>query len=490
MLSRLRSPDGTKRRRRKEQPVYTQRRRRRLTIGLVLGITTLVLAGWYGFRFFQRLRLEGETFREGVNRRTSEAVGCQVEFTRIHDGGDSSLSAVECRFDTRNEDILASGTLFGINADLTGSSWVSSEWGIKQLSITRGMLTFDPQRIPSAADNMKIMPRAAGREKSKDGFRFSIDPEPDIITLDLIRFTGGLDMEWPSGAGDRKPETIRGLRGHAKLPDDGEIEGAFAGGTIVLKQWPEMRLEQFQWTLKERRLGITGAQIVIGSGEARAAIAGHADLIKEGSLDLKVTIESSLLKFFLPAAWQERVGGLFSTKDASFRAAFGKGPERKFEGDFTLEGGVLRGMGFINKLADSLQRRALSPLEFPQLTGHFAWSPSSGMEITNLAGDKEGLLRLAGDVKVNAAGVVSGRLKASASEIALSDRTVDHPHPFGSVADGWASVEFNLSGSATLVNDDLVLPGYSAPRVPGPVPESPAPAKDDLEKQFNDLLPR
>ena len=78
--------------------------------------------------------------RIAVNRRISGAIGCQVEFTRIHDGGDSSLSAVEGHFDTGQEELLASGAFSGINASLTPMSWVTSEWGITQLSITRGTL--------------------------------------------------------------------------------------------------------------------------------------------------------------------------------------------------------------------------------------------------------------------------------------------------------------------------------------------------------------
>ncbi len=486
MLSQLRTPEGGKRRRRSEQPIYANRRRRRTIIGLVLGISTLLLGSWYGFRFFQRLRLEGETFREGLNRRISSAVGCHVAFTRIHDGGDSSLSAVEARFDTDYEELLASGDFTGINARLSSTSWVSSEWGIEQLSITRGTLTFDPQRVATTADSMRLVPQSSGRKK-EGGFRFSIDPEPDTITLDKLRFTGGLDIEWPSGASSRKPEAIRGLRGHTNFSGPGAMNGAFTGGTIAMEELPEMTIELVNWTVQGRQLEIPGAILLLGSGDARAQVSGKADLSREGTLDLNVSIQSTLLNRLLPIAWHDRVGGMFSVKDASFRSSFGKGPERRFEGDFTLEGGILRGLPFLNKLAIALQRPDFSQVEFPQLTGHFAWSPSTGLEISNLDGDKDGVLRLAGSVKINGTGLLSGRLKASASELALRTRSRDLPHPFGSVTGGWASVEFNLSGNATLINDDINLPGTSALRAPAPTPAS---SKDEIEKKFNELIPQ
>ena len=486
MISQLRTPEGGKRRRRSEQPIYASRRRRRIIIGLVLGISTLILGSWYGFRFFQRLRLEGETFRDGLNRRISNAIGCQVEFTRIHDGGDSSLSAVEGRFDTNYEELLASGDFTGINARLTSTSWVSSEWGIEQLSITRGTLTFDPQRAPTTADSMRFLTQ--GSERKKDGgFRFSIDPEPGIITLDKLRFTSGLDIEWPSGATNRKPEAIRGLRGHADIDGPGEMSGRFTDGIIALKEMPPMTIEEVNWRVTGRQLEILGAILLIGSGDARSEVSGKANLARDGSLDLKVSIQNTLLNRLLPIAWHERVGGMFSVKEATFQSTFGKGPERRFEGDFTLEGGILRGLPFLNKLAIALQRPDFSQVEFPQLTGHFAWSPSTGLEISNLAGDKDGVLRLAGSVKVNGTGLLSGRLKASASELALRTRSRDLPHPFGSATGGWASVDFNLSGNATLINDDIILPGTSAIRAPSPPP---APSKDEIEKKFNELIPQ
>jgi len=519
MLTQLRAPDGLKRKRRSEQPVYTVRRRRRLLIGVLIGIILLALAGYFGFLLFQKLRLEGETFRQSLNRRVSDAVGCQVELVRIHDGGETSLSATDGRITTWDQDLIESGEFFEINASLTSTSFYSNEWGIKMLGINRGTIKLNPQRALVTGDTTKSLPRSPAREKSSDSgrFRFGINPDPDIITLDNIQFTKGLNLEWPSLLPGLKVEAIRGLRGSARLIGGGVMEGAFVDGTVTLNLLPEMKLDRLHWKLTGRRLEIIGARIGFGTGDAEAEISGNANLVSDGTVDLKVNIVSTPLKTLVPSVWHERVHGKFASSDATFHASFAKGPERVLEGDFTLTGAVLIGIGFVNKLAAILQRPEFSRLEFPELTGHFKWTPSGGVEITQLAGDKEGILRLAGGMTVNANGAISGRLKASVSESVLRSRQGDRPHPFGPATDGWASTEFTLSGTSTAIDDSLSLTGApSASAVPkaDPAPErtpavlapapapvplapsapprapraSPPPSDAELEKKFEDLL--
>lgn len=502
MLQQLRGPEGP-RRRRSSQPVYATRRRKRIITAIVLGLIALILASWFGFRWFQRLRLEGETFRENLNRRLSTVLACQVELTRIHDGGDKSLTATEARIDVKGQDLIQSGTFSVVNASLTPPSWVSPDWGITMLTISEATINFDPAR-PVAPDITPAgVPVSAGSERRRDGYRFGITPEPDKISLDVIRFTRALNLEWPAMGADRKTETIRGLNGFAKLR--GGIEGAFTSGTMALKSLPEIRVEHLDWKLTGRHLDIHGGHIAFGrdiTAPGRVDVSGKADLVQNGSVDLKLTFEDLQLKSLLPAGWAERVFGSFKSKDASFKAAFGNGPERIFEGDFEITGAVLRGMMFLKKVATSLHESAQETLEFPRLTGHFKWSPSTGAEIT-LSAEKEKTVRLSGNVLVNSRGEITGRLKMEASEIALRARAGGGAHPFGALKNGWAPLEFQISGTAAAINDDIVLPGTSSgspsppapprehlsPSAPPPlsIPPKAASTAEEVEKQFNEF---
>jgi hypothetical protein len=167
-----------------------------------------------------------------------------------------------------------------------------------------------------------------------------------------------------------------------------------------------------------------------------------------------------------------------AARNARFHAGFSEGPERALEGEFTVAGCVLRGLPFVNKLADALRKPELSILEFPSLAGRFKWSPSAGLEVTGLSGEREGVLRLSGNVSVNPNGAVTGQLKAEASESALIARGSSAPAFFGPVSDGWAAVEFSVSGTALVISDTLPLPQTGAvPAAPGGrVPDNTAPA--------------
>lgn len=498
MLTQLRSPEGKRRRRRSEQPILQARKRRKRWIVIGISIVSFVLAAWYGVRLFQKLRLEGETFRENLNRRLSEAVGCQVELTRIRDGGAGSLSATEGRCDTRDADLVEYGVFSGVNAALTSSSWVSDEWGITMLSFVDGTIRFNPARSLYSGDTTGYIPPAGGRERAPGGFRFGISPEPSKISLDALRFTGGLNLEWPDAASDRGLESIKGLRGHAKFPARGGIEGAFVKGTLSLRGMPEMSLEHLQWKLDGRKLTIPGARIEF-NGTGRAEITGNAHLVTDGGLDLSVVLRDLPLDNILPTGWTDRLSGKLSVEDGKFTASFGKGAERLFSGTFRIAGCVLKGLGFVNKLSFALQRPDLTVQEFPVLSGRFTWSPSGGLVVSELSGELDGTLRLTGGFTARPDGKLSGNLQAAASETALRARSADVPHPFGAPDNGWAGTEFSLSGGIQAVSDDLVLPGVSG--APSAVPETPAPrrgpsappatpGKEELERQFNELLPR
>ena len=496
MLTQLRSPDGSgkRRRRRSEQPIVTARRRRRIWITVVLGLITLILAGYFGFRFFQRLRLEGETFREGLDRRLSDAIGCQVALTRIRDGGQESLSATEARIRTRDQDLIESGIFSGINASLTSSSWVSEDWGVMMLSISTGTIRFNPNRPLIEGNTTGWIPRTGGRERGTGGFRFGITSEPDKISLDAMRFTGGLDLEWPVPGKEGAVEAIRRLKGGSiKFLPGGLIEGRFINGTIELESLPAMTLDPVNWHLDGRKLKIDGGSIYLG-GRDCADVAGEASLVTEGSVELAVTFNDTPLNLLLPPVWSDRVSGKLETTESTFRATFANGPDRSFEGRFSVTGCVLKGFGFMNKLAFALQNPELTNAEFPTLAGRFSWSPSRGLELSELTGDLNGVLRLNGSVSITPA-KVSGQLKVSVSEVALGARSGNAAPLFGPVTDGWASLDFSLSGTVAAIDDSIVLPGDSENTVRPPVSPANPPGevprtKDTLEKEFNDLLPK
>lgn len=477
MMSQLRGSEGGKRRRRTSQPVLTARRRKRIVVAIVAGLLAVLVAGYFGFRFFLRQRLEGEAFRESLNRRVSDALGCQVEFTRIFDGGDSSLAAMEGRFLTQGENLVESGIFSEINASLTASSWNSNEWGIKKLTFNKGTIKLNPGRVKGSSSVTMALPRGPVRSKGDGGgFRFGINPEPAIITLDAVTVSNGMDVEWPGPAG--KPETVRGLQGTTKVFSDGTLEGVFLKGAMSVEGLPALSLEHLRWKLAGTALEIINATVGFG-GNARAELSGTASMESKGSMDLKVNIENAQLHELLPEVWHHRLFGKLTAKGGTFQVEFAGNKERTLEGPFTVSGVVLRGFGFTAKLAALLGNPELGNLEIPEMTGRYKWTHAGGLEISDILADKDGTVRLTGNMAVRGNGSVSGRLSVAVSDAFLTNLK-GRAHPFTPGEEGWSAVEFDLTGTSASIGDTLVTSGYSnstpasAPPAPAPVPAAPA----------------
>ncbi len=513
-MTQLRTPDGSRRRRRSVQPVKTARKRRFLWIGLGVGLLAIVVGAYFGFRLFLRMRLEGETFRDGVNRNISSALGCEVEFRRIFDGGDNSLAATESRFTTGNQDLIESGEFNGLSAAMTATSWVADEWGIRMLSIHEARIKLNPFRTPGNSP-AGTLPVVTGGRKAEGGYRLGINPEPDRISLDAVRFQNGLSLEWPS-ADAASPESLSGLQGTVNVRRGKGVDGFFKNGKLTLNLLPEIDVDSMQWSLNGRKLEISNADIIIGGKpdmlmagkkpKPSASVSGVINLVNDGEVQLRANFSSTPLKNLLSKTWQDLVLGLFSAENATFITSTGKGPERVFEGDFKIAGAIVQGFSFTEKLAVATQRPEFSRPEFPILAGHFKWTPSGGMELTGLSGTREGMFRLSGNVTVSAQDAVSGRLTVGLHENIINGMPEKNRGIAGPVEEGCASLDINLAGNGNTISDDLnaergktsandrtaepgaPAPAAPAPRTPGATRRS-KPSNAELEKQFQDLLP-
>jgi hypothetical protein len=478
MMEKLRhSSDGSgrRRRRRSHQPVHVARRRRTLLLAAGLLLFALGVALWLGFRWLSSVRIESETFRQTLSRNLSRRTGAVVNLDRVRDGGGGSLSVGAVSLRPPDGILAETVDIEDASASLTKASWVGREWGITNLLLTSARVQLNPKRPPLPADSTALLPPPPPSVAPTSGFRIGISPDPAVMVLDRGR-VASLDLLW-NGSGNTA-EGLRGLDVSFRQGRDAGYEFSGARGTLTLAGFPEASVTAINARLDGTALDITGARLEL-PGAATVAITGKADLSPAGRIDLELSSDEMALRSLLLPVWADRVAGMVRASSARWSSSFGDGAARSLEGEFSVRGGVLRSMEWVNRIAAALQRRELSILEFNSMRGRFRWT-AAGIEISDFTADRDGSLRLRGTVTFSASGEVDGSLALEVSELLLPPASAG-TSAFPPAQDGRSVLEFTIGGTAEALTDSLSLGTADAAT---PVPERPTPAETPA-----DLMP-
>ena len=470
MMEQLRhSSDGSgrRRRRRSHQPVRVARRRRTLLLVGGLLLLALGVALWLGFRWLSSVRIESETFRQTLSRNLSRRTGAVVSLDRVRDGGGGSLSVGSVSLRPPEGVLAESVEINDASASLTKASWVGSEWGITNLLLTSARVLLNPTRPPLPADSTALLPPPPPSAAPTAGFRLGISPDPAVIGLDRGR-VASLDLLW-KGPGNAE-EGLRGMDVSFRLGRDDGYEFGGARGTLTLTGFPEASVTAINARLTGTILDITGARLEL-PGAATVAITGKADLSPAGRIDLELSSDEMALRSLLLPVWADRIAGMVRASSARWTSSFGDGPGRSLEGEFSVRGGVLRSMEWVNRIAAALQRRELSILEFNSMRGRFRWT-AEGIEITDFTADRDGSLRLRGTITFAATGKVDAQLALEISELLLPPASLGGAASFPPPRDGRSVLEFTLGGTAEALTDSLS--STSAAAAPPSAAERPA----------------
>ncbi len=491
---------GRRRRRRSHQPVKVAKQRRTMLIAGGVLLLALAVGGWFGFRWISRMRIESEAFRLALGRTVSRLSGVTVAFERVSEGGGGSFSVEAIHVQPGPGMLAESAEFLDASALLTKSSWVGSEWGVTSVLVREGKVRFNPERAALPADRVDVVPLPVGGGAGEGGgMRMGISPEPALIAVDRGR-VASLGLTWAGPGG--MEEGFRGMDLAFKPLVSGGWEASAARGELVLSGFPSLDVVSLNGTLKGREVTIAGGRLGLPGG-AVAAISGKAVLAPDGGVELEVSTAEVPIKYFLQAGWTDHVGGSLRMPTAKWSAAFGAGAPRALEGEFVVRAGVLRGLPFVNKIALALGRRDLTLMEFNAVRGHFKWT-AAGLELTDVAADRDGALRMRGAVTVAASGEVEGKLVLEVSELLLPRSGPDGgPSVFPPVRNGVSTIGFSLGGKAGALTDTFpaapgeggaleaerpeLVPGGERPRVV-PQPKEVPPTPEALEKEFRELI--
>ena len=390
---------------------------------------------------------------------------------------------------------------------------------IRSLRIGRADLAFQPLKNLDDATRWKSIPLPVDRGPASPGnFRLGMTSDPAAILVDSGSFAQ-LNLSWPGPSG--KPESLNNLQGNFRNADQ-TLFLELSGGLLDTAAWPPFPIRQLNATLHGTTLEIISARLGF-TADHEVRLSGSAELTPQGRLQLRAEIAPLLLKHLLPDPWATSVLGTFQAEATQWLSHFHQGPPASLSGPFKIKGLVLRGLPFVDKIAALLQKPELSLLEFPSLTGQFAWTPQ-GTHLSELAATtSDGLLRLKGDLTAIPGTSLSGNLVIEANDAYFASLPPDYPNLFLPTSPGWRSLAFTLSGpeGAPIDSIDLkppaILPKIPAPQAeprmtlppgiaprppaaprpsatpaapPAPLPPPPKPSDAELERSFRQLLGR
>ena len=461
MMERLKNGDsgtgerGKKRRRRSEQPVKIKRTRRAIVLTCLTVAGFLAMGVWMGLHYAAKIRIEGEAFRESLNRRVSSILGVQIEMKRLFDSGGGTLTASEAKFEIRTDDLLEGGTAHDVSAALTRSSWVTDEWGITSLSMRDATLRFNPARTVFPNDTTTWVPVNKAAESVK-GWRMGITAEPASISLDTIRlpsFTMELKLE-----GHDVTESINGLDGHIDVGRDGKMSGVFGKGVLNLNGWQPLKVLNLACVTAGRQLTVRQARVSMGE-TGTATLTGEGILDRSGSLLLQGKIDGISLPSFVPGALKDKLFGKISATEVEWRSKFFSGDERELRGKFLVENPVIRGLSFVKDLSDALRRPELIHMEFQTMSGNFRWTPTKGLELTEIHAEMKEPLKLEGSISIKG-NSISGDMVCTAKGSVLANIMEGTVGGF-KVTGEQGQLAFTLTGTPELLIDsiDLLIPG-------------------------------
>ena len=504
------------------RPVSGQVRPRRW-IYLIVVLVLLALGIWLGIHLLNRWRLEGEGFRVNAGRRLSELAERRVSTARFRQTGSYQLGTATFSVQPVHSDLLASAAFTNVSAEFTPGSWLADEWTVPTLRFQQGDLVFQPEKKLDEQSMWTMLPEPVNRTvAASGGFRFGMTSDPASIALEQGRFDQ-LNLSWP-GPGN-KLESLSGMLGNFRLID-GALQLELSGGLLDTAAWPPFAVRQINARLRGTTLEIVSARVGL-TADHEVRLTGSAQLAPDGQLNLTADISPLLLKHLLPDLWANTVLGSFEAKEAVWKSQFKTGPAASFGGPFRVTGLVLRGLPFVDKIANLLRKPELALVEFPLLTGEFQWTPA-GTRLTGLsATTADGLLRLTGNAGALPSRGFEAELRIDASEAYFAGLPGEGSALFSSGPDGWRSLTFTLGGTDGNITDNIgtaapvilqsrppppslemprmsLPPGVAHPAAPktpatppsvAPVPVRPAPpnrppSDGELERQFKDLLGR
>ena len=262
-------------------------------------------------------------------------------------------------------------------------------------------------------------------------------------------------------------------------PHGRDFEYQATGGTMKGALMPDLPLRHTHLLITRTLLtlytldlapGVEGGGFIHGEGTAGTR--------EDKSIDFKVRFGKIPLREWLPASWRDQASGL-AAGDVHWHGQSPKLERSQIEGSFKVDGGRVRQLPFLEKLASITGRKSIASLELNECSAELVWK-SPRLEIKKIAVEDKGKFRIEGALSIR------DKSLEGALQLGLAREYLEWlPHAeevFPKERAGYLWTTVHLSGTIDKPEQDL------SPRIVEALKESPGAFLGLIFRQLGDWL--
>lgn len=323
--------------------------------------------------------VESDAFRAELDKQTAKGLHFpQGNYAPIRRTG--FLSAASDGFRAQNGRKALTGLeAHGITARFNPLGVFLRRWQIDEVHIDGGEVaiqTYEPKPEPSP---------------SKPWYHVFL---PDRVHLERV-WSEPADVTW------RLRNEKGGFFGTRLLitPHGRDFEYQATGGTMKGPLIPDLPLRHTHLLITKTLLTLYTLDL-LPAAESDGFIHGEgkAGTREDKSVDFKVKFGKLPLREWLPASWRDHVNGL-AEGNVHWSGQNPKLESSQVRGSFQVEGGRVRELPFLEKLASITGKKSIVSLELSECSAEIDWNSPKG-EIKNIAIEDEGKFRIEGSVSI------------------------------------------------------------------------------------------
>ena len=262
-------------------------------------------------------------------------------------------------------------------------------------------------------------------------------------------------------------------------PHGRDFEYQATGGTMKGALIPDLSLRHTHLLITKELLTLYALDL------APAALSGGfihgegtAGTREDKSVNFKVRFGKVPLREWLPASWRNEVSGL-AAGDVHWHGQSPKLEVSQVEGSFRIEGGRVRQLPFLEKLASITGKKSIASLELSECSAAIAWN-SPRIEIKNIAVEDKRKFRIEGSLSIREKSLEGAIQLGVAPEYLEWLPHAEEVFPKERAGYLWTTV--HLSGTIDKPEQDL------SPRVVEALKESPGAFLGLIFRQLGDWL--